>query len=209
METINAKTLAEKQLVTEIIKGKKGITGTTYFQGLNGHDWEIITKKHSDGKIKCSAFQGEAVVREQGISFMKLLVGGKTVCLNEQTGPATEEAVKKVHEKGLSVFQVLAMRGQLPSHVGPKDTIKPGQVIFFANAGETKMVVYEVQDTAYGRKYRFVKLDGSDMGVAGTLSNAKDKLGIGYYFNEGETMPMEEVEKLVEQAQAKIAAKKS
>ncbi len=157
----------------------------------NGQAWQISTHKVNGG-VKCSATQG--TLRNDIFSYE--MFGAKRLELASEAGICNENKVRNVHAAGLIEFEK-----QISSEVEEKPlyVIGIGQIIFTESPySETKRVIYEVEG---GGSYKTVTTDGKHLRREDHIKPYSEKFGIGVYYNEGEIMPLNEVEILVESAE--------
>lgn len=161
----------------------------------NGHAWQITTMKRSNGLVSCSAIQGSD--NGNGI-FSYEMFGAKRLDLAKEKTNGTEAAVKRVHAAGLEEFKKI--QAAAPQITAPAYVVTVGQILFTDSCGnwdEAKRVIYEVVSPG---RFKTVTLDGQQLRHDDHVSPYNEKFGIGTYYNEGETLPLEEVNNLVNQA---------
>lgn len=161
----------------------------------NGHAWQITTMKRSNGLVSCSAIQGSD--NGSGI-FSYEMFGAKRLDLAKEKTNGTEAAIKRVHAAGLAEFE--KVQAATPQITAPAYVVTVGQILFTDSCGqwdERKRVIYEVVSPG---RFKTVTLDGQQLRHDDHVSPYNDKFGIGTYYNEGETLQLEEVNNLVNQA---------
>ncbi len=178
---------------TILRKGYNGWEATSQtLPNANGKAWQITTHKSGKG-VKCSAIEGTLI--DGNFTFDVLDILDKTIKLAYEAGMCTENRVNIVHTLGLIEFQK-----QIETLI-PKDvyTIGIGQIIFtdFQSDIQCKRVIYEVMSSG---RYKTVSLDGKTLQIDDYIKPYSEKFGIGVYYNEGELLPIKEVELLVEAA---------
>jgi hypothetical protein len=159
----------------------------------NGHAWQISTWKNSRGEVACSAIQGSD--NGNGM-FSYEMFGANRLELAKEVTKCTEAAVRRVHEAGLIAFA--KVQALAPEITAPAYVLGVGQIVF-TDGLETsrKRVIYEVKSPG---QFKTVTLDGKELSNDDRIKPYSEKFGIGIYYNEGETLPIEQVNDLVNQA---------
>lgn len=161
----------------------------------NGHAWQITTMKRSNGLVSCAAIQGSD---NGGGIFSYDMFGAKRLQLASEKTNGTEAAIKRVHAAGLLEFAKVQEAN--PEKTKPAYVVTVGQIIFTDSCGhwdEAKRVIYEVVSPG---RFKTVTLDGQQLCHDDHVKPHSEKFGIGTYYNEGETLPLEKVNDLVNQA---------
>lgn len=161
----------------------------------NGKAWQITTMKRSNGQVICSAIQGD--VSPSGL-FSYEMFGAKRLQLASEKTNGTEAAIRRVHAAGLIEFAKVQEAN--PETTKPAYVVTVGQIIFTDSCGnwdEAKRVIYEVVSPGH---YKTVTLDGQQLRHDDHVKPYSEKFGIGTYYNEDETLPLEKVNDLVNQA---------
>ncbi len=161
----------------------------------NGNAWQISTFKRSNGLVCCSAIQGQDTGKG---NFTYEMFGAKRLELAQEKTNGTEAAIKRVHAAGLIEFN--RIQAEAPQITAPAYVVGIGQIIFTDSCGnweEKKRVIYEVKSPGH---FKTVTLDGKELRHDDRVRPYSEKFGIGVYYNEGETLPIEEVNNLVNQA---------
>lgn len=176
---------------TRIYKSFSGWQGLSLTEAdANGEAWQISTYKTRAG-VSCNATKGRV---ENGI-FSYDMFGSKKMELYSEPGQCTEKKVATVHTAGLSVFaEKMKQEPTTPTYV-----LGVGQVIFtdFVSHEQNRRVIYEVITPGH---FKTVTLDGKELTRDDRVRPYTEKFGIGVYYNEGETLPIEKVGELVQQA---------
>ncbi len=175
---------------TVIFKGFHGWEATSKTEAnANGEIWQISTHKGNKG-VKCYAIKGKAGEN----TFSYDIFGGERLELAFIEGVCNEKKVTECHKQGLLKF----------AEIKPSDEniyiVGVGQIIFtdwVQSSDDNKRVIYEVLG---GGNYKTVSLDGKQLQRDDHIKNYTKKFGIGTYYNEGETLPIEDVNILVEAA---------
>lgn len=166
----------------------------------NGKAWQITTNKGRNGAVSCSAIEGN--LNERGI-FSYEMFGAKRLQLASITGQCTEKKVQEVHAAGLVEFSKV-MADTKPAT--PVYVVGVGQVIFtdhiMMSTEESRRVIYEVKSPG---SFKTVSLDGKKLTHDEHVKPYSEKYGIGVYYNEGDTIPQDEVLQLVEKAKKHLA----
>lgn len=180
---------------TLIYKGRDGWEAkSTTDTDANGKAWQISTYKRKTG-VECYAIEGQ----DEGngcFSFM-MLGGNRLNRLAWQDGQCNEKKVREVHAAGLIAFQQ-HMKTQEPAT--QKYVLKVGQVIFtdfIQHSERAERVICEVIRPGH---FKSVLIDGTGFKFDDHVRDYKEKFGIGVYYNEGETLPLETVQQLVKEA---------
>lgn len=161
----------------------------------NGKAWQITTMKRSNGMVSCSAIQGSD--NGNGI-FSYDVFGAKRLQLASEKTNGTEAAIRRVHAAGLIEFAKVQEAN--PETTKPAYVVTVGQIIFTDSCGnwdEAKRVIYEVVSPGH---FKTVTLDGQQLRHDDHVKPYSEKFGIGTYYNEDETLPLEKVNDLVNQA---------
>lgn len=181
-------------LKTQIYKGRDGWQAETMTPtDANGNAWQITTHKGRGG-VTCSAIQGQC----EGTMFSYDMFGGKRLELAAMAGQCNEKKVREVHSLGLAEFE--RVQGSPTVAPVPSYVVGVGQIIFtdFINGrDESRRVIYEVTSPGH---FKTVTLDGKELHRDDRVKPYAEKFGIGVYYNEGEILPLNEVNKLVESA---------
>jgi len=181
---------------TKVFKGRDGWEAVTMTAtDANGKAWQISTYKTREG-VSCKAIEGQD---EGNGAFSYDLFGGKTLKLATQAGQCNENKVKAVHAAGLAEFDRIMSEQATDA---PAYVVGVGQVIFtdYIQSGEgDRRVIYEVEKPGH---FKTVTLDGKQLHREDRVRNYKEKFGIGVYYNEGEILPLEQVQDLVKLATA-------
>jgi hypothetical protein len=177
---------------TNVFKNHYGWTAESMTEANpNGQAWQITTSKSGKG-VKCSAVQGHLSPSNM---FSYEMFGAKRLELTQQDGQCTESKIKAVHEAGLKEFERIT--NEQSEVLKPSYVVGIGQIIFtdaMGNFDECKRVIYEIESPG---NYRTVDLNGTQLRREDYIKPYTEKFGIGVYYNEGELLPLEEVEKLV------------
>ena len=161
----------------------------------NGQAWQITTSKRSNGLVSCSAIQGDD--KGEGI-FSYEMFGAKRLQLASEKTNGTEAAIKRVHAAGLIEFERIQKETATEAPAKPLYVVGIGQIIFTDGFDtQSKRVIYEIVRPG---NFKTVTLDGKELRHDDHVRPYSDKFGIGTYYNEGETLPLEEVNNLVNQA---------
>ena len=185
---------------TRVRNSFNGWTAET-IETVNGQDWQITTMKRSNGKIVSSAQSGKAGKGEGVKTFSFAMFGGdKNVTLISEKARATEKTIREQHAKALILFDE-------NEEIQKKSANKPyeievGQIIWFIGPGmnseyDSRAAVYRIEKTNYGTYYHTVNLKTLKLSRAERLRDIKDKFGIGYYYEKGDTINQEELNDLV------------
>lgn len=176
-----------------------------YIKDINGYDVHITTSKRHNGRIVCSAQFGTLKQENGWNSFECGIFTDPSITLAESAPNtrATEKALKEIHAAGLAKFEALKAAGELPRREAAEE-VKPGQIIFFDSnyPGRDRLAVYEIVSRD---SFKVVDLDTLELSTAQHVKPYSKKFGIGYYYNQGDTVPMEEVTAAVEAAKVRAA----
>lgn len=176
-----------------------------YIKDVNGYDVHIATSKRHNGRIVCSAQFGTLEKGDGYNSFQFGMFTDPSITLAESAPNtrATEKALKEIHAAGLAKFEALKAAGELPRREAAEE-VKPGQIIFFDSnhPGRDRLAVYEIVSRD---SFKVVDLDTLELLTAQHVKPYSKKFGIGYYYNAGDTVPMEEVTAAVEAAKLRAA----
>lgn len=188
-------TQARAIIETNIFKGRDGWEAkSTTDTDANGSAWQITTYKRKTG-VECYAIEGQD---EGNGCFSFIMFGGNRLNrLAWQDGQCNEKKVREVHAAGLIAFQQ-HMQTQEPA--ATKYVVTVGQVIFtdfIQHSERADRVICEVIRPGH---FKSVLLDGTGFKHDDHVRDYKEKFGIGVYYNEGETLPLETVEQLVKEA---------
>jgi hypothetical protein len=179
-----------KTLATKVFKGRDGWEALTMTEtNANGKAWRITTHKTRKG-VSCSAIEGEDM---GGGSFSYDLFGGKRLELANMEGVCNENKVRAVHATGLAEFE------KQIQNIKPEYVLTVGQVIFtdHVHSESNRRVIYEVIQPGH---FKTVTLDGKKLHRDDRVKNYAEKFGIGVYYNEGEILPLDKVNELVNAA---------
>lgn len=180
-----------QDLKTTCYKAHYGWTAqTTTDADQNGEAWQISTSK-ARGGVACTAVKGKL----SGDLFSYEMFGAERLELAFNEGLCNEKKVRETHSQGLIKFIEL-----VPQNVAPAYVVGVGQIIFtdWIQSGEgQRRVIYEVVSSG---NYKTVQLDGKGFHNDDRIKPYSQKFGIGTYYNEGETLSIEEVNVLVEAA---------
>lgn len=175
----------------------------TRIKELNGYDVEISTSKNYRGILSCSAQFGtmEAGNGYTSFSFAMFTDPNITLATAAPGTRATEKNIKEVHAAGLAKFEELKAAGELPKREAAEE-VEPGQIIFLNHSygGRTRLAVYEKLSRD---SFKVVDLDTLELLTAEHVRPAEKIFGIGFYYQKGNTVPMEEVSAAVEAATEK------
>jgi hypothetical protein len=163
----------------------------------NGQAWQITTMKRSNGVVSCSAIQGDA----NGDIFSYEMFGAKRLELAKEKTNGTEAAIKRVHAAGILEFERI-QKETTTEATKALYIVGIGQIIFTDSCGnweDKKRVIYEVVRPGH---FKTVTLDGQQLKQDDHVRPYSEKFGIGTYYNEGETLPLEQINDLVNQARA-------
>jgi len=162
----------------------------------NGQAWQITTMKRSNGLVSCSAIQGDDTGNGM---FSYDMFGAKRLELAKEKTNGTEAAIKRVHAAGILEFQRI-QKETTTEATKPAYIVGIGQIIFTDSMGnweDKKRVIYEVVRPGH---FKTVTLDGQEFKQDDHVRPYNEKFGIGTYYNEGETLPLEQINDLVNQA---------
>jgi len=164
----------------------------------NGQAWQITTMKRSNGLVSCSAIQGDDTGNGM---FSYDMFGAKRLELAKEKTNGTEAAIRRVHAAGLLEFERIQKETTTEATKAPY-IVGIGQIIFTDSCGnweDKKRVIYEVVRPGH---FKTVTLDGQQLKQDDHVKPYSEKFGIGTYYNEGETLPLEQINDLVNQARA-------
>lgn len=186
---------------TLIYKGRSGWQAeSTTEADANGQAWQITTRKSREG-VSCSAIQGQV----SNSCFSYGMFGAKRLELATEAGICNENKVRSVHAAGLIEFE---KQVQTQPEVRPAYVVGVGQIIWtdfiHSTENEKRRVIYEVESAG---SYKTVTLDGEQLHTDNRVRPYSEAFGIGVYYNEGETLPLEQVLTLVEQAKRATIAR--
>lgn len=180
---------------TRYRKGIDGWEGSTDID-FNGYTWHINTSK---GRRGISTWITTVVRNGNTINFGSLC--GKPedqdfkYPFHKDVKMVTEKVIREAHEEAIEHFKAMAVAGELAK--APKG-IEVGQILFtHGNGGANERAVYEITDSSFGKKYKCVLLDGSGLSIDDHVRPYTEKFGIGVYYNEGETVTQEEIDRLL------------
>lgn len=189
------------------IYNRDGWTAQSYIHA-NGYDWSIYTTKGYNGKVytsvttcKVNNDDGMFTSIDMGMMMGKPVNQDFKITCPIVTGRVTDKLISEVHKLAIIEFLRRLQDGQLPH--APK-AIQVGQVIFthHPNGRDDKRVVYAID----GDIYKTVSLDGSRTHRDSHIRPYSEKFGIGVYYNEGDTITQEEIDRLLPIAYANMEA---
>jgi len=121
-----------------------------------------------------------------------MMFGAKRLELAHQDGQCNEKKVREVHADGLRKF---IQQQENATEAPPVYIVGIGQIVFTdSNFGERERVVYEVIRPGF---FKTVSLDGDFLTQDEYVRPYSEKFGIGVYYKEGDTLPLEQVQELV------------
>ncbi len=172
---------------------------------LNGVTWSVTTSKGYNGKINCSAWEVNEESREGGVVITSIDVFGcDKLSLATETGKATENKIREIHEAGLKELYKRHAEGLLPTAPEP---LQPGQVIFLEGYEGGIKWVYEVVGTTL-KTVDPSKLILSSHEATGVKPIEKI-FGIGWYYRQDEKVSLEEVNQAVNDARSAMEERES
>lgn len=179
---------------TQIYKGRDGWEAQSMSRtDASGKAWQINTHKISGG-IKCYAIQGE----DNGSTFSYMMMGGKRLELGKVEGMCNEKKVRELHAVGLIKFEEEMSKtteGTKPAYI-----LGIGHKIFTWHMGRCReRVIFEIIRPG---KFKSVLIDKTGFEYDEHVRPYTEKFGIGVYYNEGEIMPAEELETLLQEARS-------
>ncbi len=176
---------------TKFYKGRDGWAAESMSEtDANGKAYQITTFKVRGG-VECTAIQGQ----DNGNMFSYDMFDAKRLKLASEAGQCNENKVKAVHAAGLIEFERIMKE---TAQDKPAFVLGVGQILFTdCNGDENRRVIYEVERPG---RFKTVTLDGKQLRYDDHVKPYAEKFGIGTYYNEGETVPEDEIFLLVELA---------
>ena len=186
---------------TSIRKNHYGWCGETYMK-INGLSYEITTMKRHNGEIASIAQKLRTNKEENGmrvVSFM--MFADKSIVILRERSNATEAKVKELHYKALALIDT--MPDQFPN--APAYKVEVGQLFFMDGYGkeDEKLAIYSIDqdnDRVWYVNTKTLRLNNNEFSHIRPWS---EKFGIGYYYQEGETMDLDELSNMVIEARVK------
>lgn len=176
---------------------------------VNGASWVIYTSKGYGGLISTNCRKVEAG-KNGSYSFMMFTSekSKESFTLNAVKATATANKIKEIHLKSLADFDAMREAGELPEGPAP---IEIGQIVFtdmIQRDERNERAVYAIEEGNFGKSYKTVYLDGSDLDQDDHIRPYSEKFGIGTYYNPGEKISQDQIDDLLIKAHAAVKERK-